>query len=153
MLLVGSNGDRLELDVLGYQFLAVEDDEWDSSWLVIRVSAKNDSASWSATDSSLLTSEVETLADWLEALGEGRGVPKELDFTEPNLTFELIEEGQRESIRVWFELELRPGWARADEVPAHDLHVDLDTSSEDLRIAVESLRSHLRRFPPRARAS
>ena len=149
--LVGSCGDRLELTVVGYQFPTVEHDRWDSNWLNIKISAKNDRGSWSATDASLLTDEVEDLAGWFEAIAERRQAATELEFTEPNLSFELIQADGRVRLRTWFELELRPRWAPWREFPARDLYVDLDADERDLLAAAESLRVQLREFPPRAR--
>jgi hypothetical protein len=150
MRLAGRNGHRLELTLLGYQFPTTEDDEWDSNWLNIRISAANDRGSWNATDASLTTGEVASLADWLDAIAGRGGARQELDFIEPDLSFELVEANDSALLRAWFELELRPRWARWDEVPARDLCVDLDIAGNDLRAAAESLREQLRRFPPRA---
>jgi len=151
VVLTAQNGHRLELELLGYQFPTIEDDESDSNWLNIRVSATNDQGSWTATDPSLGTVEVAQLADWLKAIADGDEAARELDFIEPNLAFELAETNESVRLRAWFELELRPRWSPADEVPARDLCVDLELSRDDLRAAAESLRDELGRFPPRAR--
>jgi hypothetical protein len=58
VVLTGQNGHRLELELLGYQFPTIEDDEWGSNWLNIRVSATNGQGSWSATDPSMGTVDV-----------------------------------------------------------------------------------------------
>lgn len=149
-MLTGQNGHRLELELLGYQFPTIEDDEWDSNWLNIRVSATNDRGSWSATDPSLATVDVAQLADWLETIAERKEATRDLEFIEPNLAFELAETNESVRLRAWFELELRPQWAPADEVPARDLCVEIEVSRDDLRGAADSLRDQLRRFPPRA---
>ncbi len=153
VVLTGQNDHRLELSLLGYQFPTIDDDEWDSNWLNIRISAINDQGSWTATDASLLTGEVGRLADWLQAIAENSDADAELDFIEPNLAFELVEANGLVRLRAWFELELRPRWAPADEVPARDLCVDLTLSREDLRAAAEALRAQLRQFPARARGA
>ena len=82
MLLAGRNGDQFELNLLGYQFPKIEDDEWDSNWLKIRISATNERGSWTATDSSLVTREVMLLADWLQAIADRNEAGTELEFTE-----------------------------------------------------------------------
>jgi hypothetical protein len=150
MRLAGTNGHRLELTLLGYQFPTVRDDWHDANWLNIHVAAANDHGSWNATDASLLTSDVASLADWLDAVAEGRSAASEIDFTEPNLSFELVEASDRVRLRAWFELELRPRWAPWEEVPQRDLSVDLDVATDALRAAAASLRDQLSRFPPRA---
>jgi hypothetical protein len=114
------------------------------------VSATSDRGSWVATDPCLLTSEIATLAQWLDALAGEETVESELDFLEPNLSFELVDNDDAVRLRAWFELELRPRWAPSEEVPERDLCVDLTVTRDDLRAAAESLRTQLRRFPPRA---
>ena len=88
----------------------------------------------------------------MHELGEGRPADGELDFTEPNLAFELVEASSQEvRLRVWFELESRPDWA-----PKHfagddpDLCVDLPVSRTTLAEAAQQLRHQLYEFPPRA---
>ena len=150
VVLTGQNDHKLELSLLGYEFPTIDDDEWDSNWLNIRISATNDQGSWAATDASLLTEEVGRLAEWLQAIAENNEADAELDFIEPNLAFELVEANGLVRLRAWFELELRPRWAPTDEVPARDLCVDLELARDDLGKAADSLRAQLRRFPPRA---
>jgi hypothetical protein len=104
VVLAGDNGHRLELELLGYQFPAIEDDERDSNWLNIRISATNDQGSWNATDPSIGTVEVAELADWLEAIAEREEPACELEFIEPNLAFELAETNGSVRLRAWFEL-------------------------------------------------
>jgi hypothetical protein len=151
VLLVGTNGSRFELDVVGYQFPAIEDDEWDSNWLNITTHVQSERGSWSSTDPSLLTADIERLADWLDGVADGRAQDAEIDFMEPNLSFELRRaSGNDVTVRVWFELESRPPWAPADAAGARDLWLDLDVSREDLRQAARDLRDQLDKFPPRA---
>jgi hypothetical protein len=97
-----------------------------------------------------LTGEVGRLADWLQAIAERNRVDAQLDFIEPNLAFELVDGSGPVRIRAWFELEPRPRWAPADDVPARDLCVDLRLLEADLHRAAHSLRAQLQRFPPRA---
>ena len=149
MLLEGRNGHRLELTLTGYEFPAIEDDRWDSNWLHIRIAATSDRGSWTASHPSLLTSEAASLADWLDAIAESRDMGPELEFTEPNLAFELVAGADRVRLRAWFELELRPGWASWEEVPQRDLCVDLDVARSDLRAAAEAIRAQLAALPPR----
>lgn len=151
MRLVGANGHLLDLAVLGYQFPAIEDDHWDSNWLNVRVSAANDRGSWEATDPSLLTSELLSLAAWLEATAAGRSSSSRVDFLEPNLSFELIDRNDRVRLRAWFELELRTAMGAMRGSAQRDLCVDLDVTGDQLRAAAASLHDQLERFPPRAR--
>jgi hypothetical protein len=150
VLLAGENGDRLEVTVVGYEFPAIEGDEYDSNWLNIRISATNDRGSWTATHPSLTTGDVATLADWLQAIADEKDVNAKLGFLEPNLSFELVDRNDRVRLRAWFELESRPRWAHSAIAGERDLCVDLVLRRDDLRAAAASLRAQLRRFPPRA---
>ena len=53
---------RLELDVVGYESPDVEDEQYDSNWLLIRIDARDGDTTWSVEDPALLTWEVERLA-------------------------------------------------------------------------------------------
>jgi hypothetical protein len=103
VILEGTNGRRLELTLVAYEFPEIEDDRWDSNWLVVRISAADDTDSWTAEDPCLLTWEVDELADWLDAVAEPPATVADLEFTEPNLMFERIEADAAACVRVWFE--------------------------------------------------
>jgi hypothetical protein len=151
MLLAGKNGDRLELRVTNYEFPELRDDGSDANWLTIQLSVDIARGSWTATDPSLLTTEVAQLADWLDAIAGGQASESELEFLEPNLSFELLDATtEHVRLRAWFELELRPTWATSNVAEERDLCADLDVARRDLRTAAEALRAQLSRFPPRA---
>jgi hypothetical protein len=153
MLLVGSNGTRFELEIVGYQFPELEDDPWDANWLMIRIAVVSADGAWTSTDPSLLTSDVEGLALWLDAVSEFRATYQRVQFLEPNLAFELQSESPRGlAVRVLFEQESRPPWARPDP-PSSAFFVDLALPHEAVREAAEALRLQLVAFPPRATRS
>jgi hypothetical protein len=144
------DGDRLKLEVLGYQFPHEKTDSNDANWLLIGLEASNNRGTWRSTDPSLDTSEVSYLAEWLEALSLNHDVESELHFTEPNLSFELVARSDGSvRLRAWFELESRPVWARSAFVGDRDANVDLTVPVRDLKAAADSLRADLRRFPAR----
>ena len=150
MRLVGDNGDVVELTVAGYQFPKIHDERWDSNWLEIRTVATVGGQSWATHEPCLLTFEVEMLADWLEALGDGRRVESELDFMEPNLAFEC-EGVDKGVVRLcaWFECEARPAWNTNDTGGARDLAARVGGSGEHLIAAAGDLRVQLARYPTR----
>jgi hypothetical protein len=152
VLFVGQNGPRFELTILGYQFPAIVNDEWDSNWLTIRIHAQTDRGGWSATDPSLTTADVARLADWLEGVAERRVQESdEVDFIEPNLSFGLhAEAADTVTLRIWFDLESRPPWAPSDAAGERDVWIDLDARRDDARRAAAELRTQLQQFPPRA---
>jgi hypothetical protein len=147
MRLVGANGDQVELDIAGYQFPDIADEQWDSNWLNITTTATVDHRS---CDPSLLTMEVEELARWLESVADGKEVDRELEFMEPNLAFQLDEiSGAEIHLRVWFEYESRPVWKADSVADACDLAATLSLTAPKVRRAVEDLRRQLARFPTR----
>lgn len=151
MLFVGRNGTRFELTVVGYQFPELANNGLDSNWLDVKIDVVSDQGSWSSTDPTLLTDELESLAFWLEAIAAAQPHEPEISFLEPNLCFELRDEsGESMTLRVWFELESRPIWAPAKAADARDLWVDLEVPRRSARRSASELRHHLQEFPPRA---
>ncbi len=102
MNLEGKNA-KLQLNIAGYEFPGLENVPYDSDWLNIRIRVEHPRGSWTSTDPSLLTDEVERLIDWLEAVADGQSVDVETSFLEPNLNFVLVEGAKK--VRVYFELE------------------------------------------------
>jgi hypothetical protein len=147
--LTGRNDHSVTLTITGYEFPNAEGlDEFDANWLVIRADVRNDDGNWRKSSACLLTSEVAALADWLDSPGG------ELDFIEPNLTFECIDRSADEArLIVWFELELRPDWANSGVAGQRDLSADLTVSRSELTQASRELRDQLAAFPSRAGAA
>jgi hypothetical protein len=150
MELSGSHGNRIELNVAGYQFPHLEHQEYDSDWLRIAINVNHPRGTWTSIDACLLTWEVARLADWFVAIATGDTVDHAQDFIEPNLRFQLLDD--RSHMRVYFELECRPRWAPSDGAGMNDLWVDLNVDSQDLTEAASALRGDLERFPVRVHA-
>ncbi len=155
MLLVGLEGNELELQVVGYQFPEDDTDPWDSNWLLVSVRVVSPQGTWEVVDPCLTTWEAKHLVRWLVAaardagsLPTGPGEP--VTFTEPNLTVVARSnpaDPNRVVLRACFELELRPPWvggARGSE-----LCVELDVGRAALARAAASLLVDLIRFPQR----
>lgn len=148
--LEGSNGQSLQLTIVGYQFPAMRTKDYDSNWLNVQVSVVHPRGRWTARDACLLTYEAARLADWLQAVGRGKSVASEESFIEPNLAFRLVESAQGPFLRVYFELELRPEWAFSRAAFEEDLWVEFPVGELDLVGAAEGLRQQLRVYPQRA---
>jgi hypothetical protein len=145
MRLTGTDGQSLNLEILGYQFPDPRPDEYDSNWLRIKGAGACSRGHWTFVDPCLLTFEVAALADWLECVASGGSCSSEITFIEPNLSFHQ----QSGALRVYFELEARPAWAASKEAPAEDLWLDFPASTEMLRVGAMALRHQLQRFPRR----
>jgi hypothetical protein len=105
---------------------------------------------WSAQDPCLLTYDVAGLADWFEAVAAGHEHDAELGFMEPNLLFRTGTDSHGSRfVRVYFDLELRPDWARSDEAEMEDLFLDFPADPAQLVTAARSLREQLARYPQR----
>jgi hypothetical protein len=142
---------RLELEVVGYESPDVEDEQYDSNWLLVRVEARDGETIWSAEDPALLTWELERLAGWLARLARGRFQHPWCGFVEPNLEFraDALPEGDGARLRVYFELELRPPGRRSSVVGRRDVFLKFDLSPDALRAAAHELHAQLQRFPVR----
>jgi hypothetical protein len=146
--LAGDSGDRLELDLLGYEFGSATD-ACDANWLHVRVEAEVAGRRWEATDPCLRTDEVSRLANWLASLAAGVEVTP-IDFLEPNVSFEVAgRSGEEVHVLAWFELEFRPAWAASDTAGERDFAAELLVASDHLARAAADLREQLLRFPPR----
>lgn len=135
----------LRLEVEGYQFPDVHNDEWDSNWLVITGDAVLDGRSWRFRDPCLTTFELQRLADWLDQVAAGTAEQNFCGFTEPNLDFERVSDA---SIRIGLSLEALPPWANRDG-DFGDVGFEVSVGSQ-LNVAATSLRRFLRQFPVRA---
>lgn len=100
----------IELRIVGYQFPEATD-ELDRNWLNISVKVDTGQENWEAEDPSLLTWELRSMVHWFERLTEGKKPRyKHLAFTEPNLSFKLLNRSTEplKRIRILFDMELRP---------------------------------------------
>ena len=50
--------------LVGYQFPELEDVEYDSNWLNVKIAVSHQRGKWSTIDPALLTYEVQWLIDW-----------------------------------------------------------------------------------------
>jgi hypothetical protein len=148
MLLRSLDGSEFELTIEGYEFPGEKAHLHDMNWLVISIRVDVPAGSWEATGPYMLTEDAGHLAERLDALSKDQLIDPEVDFLEPNLRFERTSiVGDVVSLRVHFALEFLPPWAVADGIG--EFHVDLELASRDMRLAANSLREELSRFPPR----
>jgi hypothetical protein len=141
---------RLELDVLAYEF---PDGGDSANWLKVELAGSLPQGSWKARDASLETWDLLHLADWFDSLASGEPADAEMEFTEPNLSFELLERDAEDLVvRVWIEGELRPRWNPPKTWGDRDLFADLRLHGRDATRVATELRMKALHFPPRVEA-
>lgn len=142
---IGPRGS-LRISVERYEFPESADDKWDSNWLIIVGNAVLDGKNWSFRDACLTTFEIAGLAAWLELVSSGDNDQKYCAFAEPNLEFEHVSGA---SIRIAFDLETLPPWAKTDD-DRNNIAMDIPIDA-GLLAAAKSLRGLLTEFPIRGR--
>ena len=150
MKLASTDGQSLELTILGYQFPHLETKEYDSNWLIVAGSVIHPRGSWQFADPCLLTYEAEWLAAWMDALAEGSPPAATIGFIEPNLAFGVGFNTKGPLLRVYFELEARPSWESSAPAGEKDIWVEFPIEELDLRSAARQWRAELAAYPQRA---
>lgn len=148
MRLLGSEGEELLLEVLGYQFPGTEDDEWDSEWLIIAGQISCSRGRWKFREPCLCTFELQALAAWLRDIKFG-GPKREISFTEPNLRFEHVETSDGDLLLVAFSQESSPPWATEDERYGEGVALSFPFCLNDFAAASVVLEGMLLKWPIR----
>jgi hypothetical protein len=149
-----SNGDSsIELRIVNYQYPDNSRDQYDADWLRIEGIVTHPSGNWRFCDPCLLTWEAFALATWLDCWAGRSSVNPTIGFIEPNLSFSRINASIGSSLRVSFELESRPPWAKKKFVGESDLWLDFPLDPSRATTAARILRDQLKRFPIRVGAS
>jgi len=152
MELHGPGSDSFELRVIGYKSVQEPDDVREANWLRIHTRATLDARTWQTIHVSLLTWEVQELAEWAESLAAAAPQKSELSFTAPNLWFEVQSwSEERVSFRIYFEREHRPPWVESDS-GVGEVWAELECAPQELRDWAADLRRQLQKFPPRGKA-
>lgn len=147
-----SGEKEFSLSIEGYEFPEQATANYDSNWLYIFVSARNDTESWTHRNPSLFTYEVAELASWLKKLGKGKYKRRGISFTEPNLAFELLPDvGEPHILRVILSHETAPPYLLGTEEAYDGYDIDFPLCDLDLAEASESLRKQLAEYPRRTK--
>ena len=152
MILSAPSGDHLGLRIEGYEFPGIWDDEFDSNWLIVTGNVRSAGRGWSFRDPCLLVDEAISLASWLTALADRRAgiLTQRLDFLEPELVFCFSGDPGDPDFRLRSELDylaLPRSWPESSEA----VILEFAPTEAELRLAAESLREDVERFPKRAR--
>jgi hypothetical protein len=143
------DNNSFTMSLVGYQFPELEDVEYDSNWLNVKIAVSHRDGKWSTVDPALLTYEVQGLIDWLRAVSARKYDERHLVFIEPCLSFHLSPAGgEPDKLVIGLSHEFRPPWASGDLYEEYEIAFSL--TSIDLICAAQSLENQLRRYPQRA---
>ncbi|MBT2557491.1 hypothetical protein J7E24_06815 [Hymenobacter sp. ISL-91] len=148
MILSGIYDQTVELKITNYQFPENLDGDWDGNWLNIYLKVDSKIGKWQTVDPSLTTCEMQEIIDWLDKLSRNNEPEYRLmSFTEPNLTFELLNNptDKEKLIRLKFDLESRPKSATDDK----EYYVDILADDEGLKEIIKGLQNELEKYPER----
>ena len=150
MLLRGTNEAEFELALIEDRFPEVQDAHDDSAWVTLSIRVGTPEETWEETAPCLNIFELQTLAEWLEAVAAHGPEVGEVDLLEPELNFSLSREGSSEvTVRVRFHLEGRPDELALDAPTDRD-YVDIRIDRAQLRSAAAELRRDLETVAARA---
>src|SRR6185503_445386 len=114
------------MSLVGYQFPGLENVEYDSNWLNVKIAVSYQDGKWSTVDPALLTYEVQSLIDWLRAVSARKDEERHLVFIEPCLSFHLSpDEGEPDKLIIELSHEFRPPWAGEDLYEGYEIAFSL----------------------------
>lgn len=148
MIFSSNDNQTVEIKITNYQFPENQDGDWDGNWLNIYLKVDSKMGKWQATDSSLTTWEVQEIIDWFDQLSNDKEPEyRLLTFTEPNLSFELLNNpaDKTKLIKIKFDLECRPKSATDDK----EYFVKISTDNHGLNIISKELKDELNCYPER----
>jgi len=141
-----NRGPIVELHILGYQFPHLQTKPYDSNWLIIEGRITHPRGSWRFRNPCLLTYEAARLGEWLAGIAAGTETEPQMNFVEPNLSFEQTSTGASKILRVGFALESRPPWLTYHEV----MSIDFPVAELHLAQSAAEWNSELAQYPQRA---
>jgi len=148
MIFSGVDSQTVELIITNYQFPDNQEGDWDGNWLNIYLKVDSKVGKWQTIDPSLTTWEVQEIIDWFDQLSTDKEPEYRLmTFTEPNLSFELLNEptDNNKLIRIKFDLECRPKSAIDDK----EYFVDISADRDELITIKKGLNDELNKYPER----
>lgn len=148
MIFEGIDNQSVELKITNYQYPDITDGDWDSNWLNIYLNVKSKFGHWQIVDPSLTTWDVQRLIFWFDSfLLNTLPESNDIGFTEPNLSFELLDGFNKDNktFRIKFDLEFRPQSATDDK----EYFVDFIADNFELKRIVNELKKELDKYPER----
>ena len=156
MEIAGTNGNAIEVSVVGYQFPDASDLRQRFSWHMVAGRATQADVSWRFRWQALSCDESPRVGAWLRSFAAALAAapeadvryPSRLAFTEPNLAFSVANVGRRALLRVELDLEFhrdRANW-RAGEPYV----LDLEVTSKQVVEAAAQWDEEIAQYPGRA---
>lgn len=145
-----NDSSSIELRIVDYQYPENSRDQYDADWLRVEGVITHPLGNWRFNDPCLLTWEALALATWLDSWG--KSTDPEIGFIEPNLSFAKSDSPLGSLLRISFELESRPPWAKKRFVGPSDIWIEFPPNESGAKSTAETLRDQLRRFPIRVGA-
>ena len=139
---------RFELKILRYEFPRIEQDKWDSNWLMIEVVASNQDGSFYGVAPCLLTWEVKRLIAWLKELKSIGKVTDEFSSMEDQVVFHFDTQTHRLKVFLyhrWRQVKLLGKFA--DDL--YEIWLEFPLSELNLGLAIHQLETQLAQFPER----
>ncbi|PFD39187.1 PadR family transcriptional regulator [Bacillus cereus] len=132
----------LHLEVVKYQFKDAKD-ECDRNWLIVKAKLSEENKVFETMDPFLQTTDLQYMINWFQSLPNP--TYNELDFIEPNVTFEFIGEKDGEfHIVIRLSQELNPSWCKEEEY-----EFSIGIKQEDIENIIRSIEEQQREFPKR----
>jgi hypothetical protein len=150
--LTNIKGDVFELKIVEYYFPYIDNEPYDSNWLVVQIQCRLDGHTWVATD-SLLTWEVERLLKRFKKVSNKELVRRmQFGFTEPYLSFRLVNTIEGQKLWVCLQQWFRPSWAYLPYVDYDDdFHLEFSLSEISFDRVLNGIQGQFERFPIRAK--
>jgi len=146
MIFYGIDNQTVDFRITNYEFPKISNDEYDNNWLLIYLKVKSKLGNWQTIDPSLLTYEIKELIDWFDALLQNKQSKYvNLNFIEPNLSFELLENVSELKFRIKFNLESKPQSAKENE----EYYVDCVVNEHELKRIIDELEKKSAKYPQR----
>jgi hypothetical protein len=144
MLLNGDNGAEFELALIQDRYPELRDGAADSNWLTLSFRVGTQDESWEETSPCMNIFELQTLQEWLQAVGEGSPDIPEVELLEPALRFSVTRQRPDSvTIRIDFQLENRPEEFAVNADTDEAEHIVVVLSREQIRAAATELRRDL----------
>ncbi len=132
---------EFDLKTLGYAHT--------TGWLRIHVSVRHPKATWRTAGAILLPDDLRALGEWLCKVSAGDMTQRQISFTEPNLSFEILPTaGKPESLRLNLSYETAPPFMQGEE-RYEGFAIDFPLAEIDLQAAREAVLLQVKVFPER----